>query len=82
MGLGRDALAERLTKRGVATAVHYPRGIHQQPVIREQVGEVSLPVTERLTETILALPVHHGLGEAEIGLVIRAVHEAVVGHGP
>ncbi len=82
MGCDRDALAARLAKQGVATAVHYPRGIHQQPVIREHLGEVSLPVTERLTETILALPVHHGLGEAEIGLVIRAVHVAVTGHGP
>jgi perosamine synthetase len=82
MGFGRDALAERLTKKGVSTAVHYPRGIHQQPVIRERLGVVSLPVTERLTETILALPVHHGLGEEEIGRVIRAVREAVTDHGP
>lgn len=79
LGMGRDELARRLSSLGVATAIHYPRGIHEQPVMRERLGTLRLPVTERLTQTILALPVHHGLGESEIGAVVNAVHKAVQG---
>lgn len=75
-GCGRDELANRLQKRGVASGVHYPRGLHQQPAYIEQQGISSLPVTERLAETILALPVHHGMGVKEAQMVVEAVGDA------
>lgn len=75
-GCDRDELGERLKTRGVASGVHYPRGLHQQPIYIELQGEQSLPTTERLAETILALPVHHGLSEAEAHAVVDAVKDA------
>ncbi len=75
-GRDRDELARALAERGIASAVHYPTGLHDQPVYRELYGRQSLPVTERLCERILALPVHHGLEHADverIGAAVRAL---------
>lgn len=75
-GCGRDELGERLKARDVASGVHYPRGLHQQPAYIELQGEQTLPVTERLAETILAIPVHHGMSEADAHAVVDAVKDA------
>jgi perosamine synthetase len=64
-GMDRDELAARLKDKAVATGVHYPRGLHQQPVFEELYGPERLPGTELLCEQILALPVHHGLTEEQ-----------------
>lgn len=72
-GSDRNQLAEKLKVKGIATGVHYPRGLHQQPVFEELYGKISLPNTEYLAENILALPVHHGLSEADAGRIVEAV---------
>ncbi|MEM7441740.1 MAG: DegT/DnrJ/EryC1/StrS family aminotransferase [Pseudomonadota bacterium] len=72
-GRSRDGLSEFLRDNGVGSAVHYPRGLHQQPVFIERYGEMSLPVTEDLAARILALPVHHGLSDSDIDRVVEAV---------
>lgn len=72
-GCDRDTLAQRLKERGIATGVHYPRGLHQQPIFEELYGKCRLPQTEYLAEHILALPVHHGLTEDEVLAIIEGV---------
>lgn len=72
-GCNRDTLAGRLKEDGIATGVHYPRGLHQQPVFEERYGKSSLPSTEYLAENILAIPVHHGLEEGDVYRVIDAI---------
>ena len=75
-GCDRDTLAARLKEKGIATGVHYPRGLHQQPIFEELYGRFSLPETERLAESILALPVHHGLSEEDVRSIIAGVHQS------
>jgi perosamine synthetase len=75
-GLDRDELARRLAARGVPSAVHYPRGVHQQPVFADLVSGPPWPTTEALAARVLSLPVHHGLTDADVGRIVRAVHEA------
>jgi len=72
-GCTRDELANRLKEMGIATGVHYPRGLHQQPVFLEMYGKITLPKTEYLAKNILALPVHHGLSQADVGRIVDAV---------
>jgi dTDP-4-amino-4,6-dideoxygalactose transaminase len=66
-----------LKTRGISTGVHYPRGLHQQPVFVEEYGPMRLPVTEQLVRTILALPVHHGMTEEDARYVGKTVQESV-----
>jgi perosamine synthetase len=72
-GCHRDTLAQRLKEKGIATGVHYPRGLHQQPIFLELYGPSHLPHTEYLADHILALPVHHGLSEAQAKYLVEVV---------
>ena len=72
-GCDRDELSSKLDEKGIATGVHYPRGLHQQPVFIERYGDQKLPETEALSENILALPVHHGLVEDDLEYVVGCV---------
>lgn len=78
-GMDRDRLGELLGERGVSTGVHYPRGLHQQPVFEELFGSTTLPVTERLSREILALPVHHGMEADDAQYVVEAVRAVLQG---
>jgi dTDP-4-amino-4,6-dideoxygalactose transaminase len=73
----RDELQRHLTAKGVQTVVHYNTPIHLQPAA-ESLGyrRGQFPVTERLSETILALPANQSLSRDDIDFVsteIRAV---------
>ena len=72
-GTSRDALADGLRALGIGTGIHYPSGLHQQPVFTERYGSQTLPVTEATAARILALPVHHGMTPAEAGRVVEAI---------
>jgi dTDP-4-amino-4,6-dideoxygalactose transaminase len=72
-GCDRDTLSEKLKDKGVANGVHYPRGLHQQPIFIELYGEQKLPNTEYISEHIIALPVHHGLVEEDLEYVIASL---------
>lgn len=52
----RDQLQAHLQAAGVATAVHYPVPVHQQPAYAHL--QASLPVTEQLAGRILSLPLY------------------------
>lgn len=75
-GCNRDELAERLKQKGIATGIHYPRGLHQQPIFEQMYGKQALPNTEYIAQNILALPVHHGLTQSYVERILEAVHEA------
>ena len=68
----RDALAEFLGRRDIQTGVHYPVPAHRQPALSGLVT-AALPVTERLVDQILSLPISAGHTEAEIDAVAGAI---------
>jgi dTDP-4-amino-4,6-dideoxygalactose transaminase len=71
----RDALADHLRRRGVATGVHYPVPLHRQPALRhlgyESVG--AFPVAERLADEVLSLPMHPFLVEEDVEYIAECV---------
>jgi len=79
----RDAFAEGLKERGVGSAIYYPIPVHRQkPFIALGYGEEGFPVTERLTERVLSIPVHPSLSAAEVATVIGAVNQTAAELGP
>jgi perosamine synthetase len=73
---GRDAFAERLNDRGVGSAIYYPIPVHRQKPFRALgYADQTFPVTERLTEQVLSIPVHPSLTDDEVSTVIGAVNE-------
>lgn len=70
----RDGLIAHLKEQGVPTAVYYPVPMHMQPAYsRFPQGAGGLPVTERLKDRVLSLPMHSDLDEATQDRIIAAV---------
>ena len=79
----RDAFAEALTARGVGSNVYYPLPVHRQrPFAAVHADSTLLPVTERLTDEILSVPVHPAVSDADVATVIEAVNAAAEQLGP
>lgn len=72
-GVDRDAFQAALRTEGVPTAVYYPRPLHRQPAYRDHHDGTDLPVSDRLADRILALPIHPDLDEAAVNQVCDAV---------
>jgi dTDP-4-amino-4,6-dideoxygalactose transaminase len=68
----RRELAAYLKERGIQSGVHYPVATHQQPAV-ERFMPPALPVTERLVDEILTLPISAGHTDAEIDTVVGTV---------
>jgi dTDP-4-amino-4,6-dideoxygalactose transaminase len=76
----RDDVQAALKARGVPTAVYYPRPMHLQPAYRRwSEGVGSLKVSERLSERVLALPMHADMRPGIRARIIEAVREVVKG---
>jgi dTDP-3-amino-2,3,6-trideoxy-4-keto-D-glucose/dTDP-3-amino-3,4,6-trideoxy-alpha-D-glucose/dTDP-2,6-dideoxy-D-kanosamine transaminase len=67
----RQALADGLRARGVASEVHYPTPDHRQAAIGA--SDLSLPVTELAAEQVLSLPCFPELDEAELATICAAL---------
>jgi dTDP-4-amino-4,6-dideoxygalactose transaminase len=77
-GTDRDAFAAALKAQGVPTAIYYPKSMHQQTAYRDfPVADGGLPVSEKLSADVIALPMHAYLDEATQDRVIAAVRDAV-----
>ena len=76
--LDRDRVSARLTERGIGHAIYYPKSLHLQPVFADlgyQAG--SLPVSERVTEEVLSLPIFPELRDDEVEAVGAALKQAL-----
>ncbi len=71
----RDALRADLANVGIGSGIHYPQPIHRQSGYTEAsvIPQGGLPVTERLVDRILTLPLYPELKEAEIEAVVSAI---------
>jgi dTDP-4-amino-4,6-dideoxygalactose transaminase len=70
----RDAVRDHLAEHGVRTGVHYPLPVHLQPPYAEYgEGADSLPVTERVADEVLSLPIYPELSEEDVGYVCQVL---------
>ncbi|MES2150736.1 MAG: DegT/DnrJ/EryC1/StrS family aminotransferase [Pseudomonadota bacterium] len=74
--LGRDALIEQLSERGIGTSVHFIP-LHRQPYWRDscQLSGAQFPVAEASFQTMLSLPLYTRMSDADVQRVIRTVRE-------
>jgi dTDP-4-amino-4,6-dideoxygalactose transaminase len=67
----RDALQQHLQAHGIQSQVHYPVPAHRQPAY-VTLRDAHLPVTERLHDEVLSLPLGPTLSETSVARVIEA----------
>lgn len=73
----RDALRAALDERGVQTSVHYPRPVHLQPAYAHLgLRPGALPVSERLAQSEISLPMFPELSDDEVEAVVWALQDA------
>jgi dTDP-4-amino-4,6-dideoxygalactose transaminase len=74
----RDAVRAALAARGIATAVHYPLALHEQPGFRGlDFGAPRFPIAEQCARDVLSLPLHPHLTTEQIEAVVQALHDCV-----
>lgn len=74
----RDCLHDYLGQHGVGTVCHYPIAPHQQECyIKESwnTPQLSLPITERLADTELSLPIGPSITFLEVSQVVELVNK-------
>jgi dTDP-4-amino-4,6-dideoxygalactose transaminase len=72
----RDRAMDRLKAAGIEAAFHYVP-LHSSPKGRSLHGDRDLPVTDRVAATLLRLPMHARLSEADVDRVIESVHRCL-----
>jgi dTDP-4-amino-4,6-dideoxygalactose transaminase len=76
----RDALAAALSAHGIPTAIYYAKPLHEQAAYRDfPLADGGLPVSERLAEEVISLPMHAYLEAAVQDRIITAVRRALAG---
>ena len=71
----RERLAALLKEEGIATGIHYPVPLHQQPAYEGR-GSYTLPATERAAQEVLSLPMYPELSQEQIEHICNAVASA------
>jgi dTDP-4-amino-4,6-dideoxygalactose transaminase len=77
----REALKKYLNDNGIATGVHYPRPLHEQPCIidymkdnyNEMIDGSLFPVTNQTVQEILSLPMYPSLSKKTVVKVVKAI---------
>jgi len=74
----REGLAAALKAQGIPTGIYYPTPLHRQEPYRGfPVAEGGVPVSDRLVEEVISLPMHAYLDEATQDRIIAAVRRAL-----
>ncbi len=72
----RDALADYLKKKGIETAVHYPKPINKQPLYLDLgYGKKIFQNAEEASERVLSLPVHPLVTREDIEYIADTLKE-------
>ena len=74
----RQRVIDGLTERGIGTLIYYPVPIHKQPYLQAFVpgaAGLDLPVTDALSDEVLAIPVHPKLGDEDLATIVAAIRD-------
>ena len=73
-GIDRDEFRASLKERGVPSVIHYPAPLHRQTAYCDfPVAGGSLPVSDRLSRTVVSLPMHAYIQPLVLDRIIDAV---------
>jgi len=73
--LERDAVVRKLHEAGIATDMVYWKPVHYFSHVRDVVGEIYLPVTEKIARQVFSLPVHENLLAEELERIVTEVNK-------
>ena len=79
-GFDRESFQADLKAAGIPTAAYYPKPLHQQTAYRHfPIAGNGLPVSDRLADEVISLPMHPYLTEEAQDRVVAAVRDSLLG---
>ena len=73
-GIDRDALREYLTEQEIPSMVYYPVPLHKQKAFEVAgIEQISLPITEELSEQVISLPIHTEMDDEQLERISKGV---------
>jgi dTDP-4-amino-4,6-dideoxygalactose transaminase len=69
----REKLRQHLLENDIQTQIHYPIPVHKQKAYLSLAANTNLPVTEKICQEIISLPMHPFLRDEEIYAVAECV---------
>ena len=74
----REELESYLSEKGIGTVKHYPIPIHRQKAYENlRIPAGAFPVAERVSSTVLSLPLYYGITEEEVDFVIETINSFI-----
>jgi dTDP-4-amino-4,6-dideoxygalactose transaminase len=74
----RNTIAAKLKEQGIPTAIYYPIPLHGQVAYKKYpAAPGGLPVSDRVAQEVMSLPMHPYLSETDQDKIIEAVKKAV-----
>ncbi len=74
-GFDRETAVSKLTEAGIGTGIFYPIPAHKHQYMIDIVGDIDLPVTDRIAKEVISLPVHPGLTQEELEKIAAEVNK-------
>ncbi|NOR44818.1 MAG: dTDP-4-amino-4,6-dideoxygalactose transaminase [Candidatus Delongbacteria bacterium] len=69
----RENLIKYLSEKGILAIFHYIP-LHQAPYWKDKYKNINLPITEKVSKTIIRLPLFYGIKENEIRYIVDSIH--------
>lgn len=69
----RDELQQYLLENGIQTMIHYPVAPHKQKAMKD-FHHLSLPITEKIHDEVLSLPMSSVLTEEEVTHIVKVLN--------
>ncbi len=75
-GIGRDHFKKYLETKGIPSMIYYPIPLHLQKAYkRDGFGEGSFPVTEKLSKSVISLPIHTEMTKDELSYICSMIKD-------
>jgi dTDP-4-amino-4,6-dideoxygalactose transaminase len=77
-GMTRDEIAETLLAEGIPTKKYFYPPLHRQQLFKANYaeGDSLLPITERISEEVLSLPIYESLPDETVERIALAIRRA------
>ncbi|WP_421782430.1 DegT/DnrJ/EryC1/StrS family aminotransferase [Kiloniella litopenaei] len=74
----RDHIVNNLKIKNIPTAIYYPKPIHLQPAYKKYgEGYGSLPISEKLSQTVFSIPIHAYLNQQDKELICETILDSL-----
>lgn len=78
-GINRDKVVRELIAKGIGASVHFDPPVHkQQYYVEKGYGDIDLPITVKLSNSIITLPMYPQMTKIDLENLVKAIRDIIV----